>query len=117
MDKKISNGVNNRVVRVNELIKQDINDIILKELSLKEGVFITIAKVDTSPDLRYSRIFVSIFPERETGYALKTLQKEIFNVQGILNKKLSLKPLPKIKFELDTTEVQADKIEKLLKEI
>ncbi|KKP77893.1 MAG: hypothetical protein A2271_03545 [Candidatus Moranbacteria bacterium RIFOXYA12_FULL_35_19] len=109
--------MNNRIVKINELIKKHTNDIILKDLSLKDGVFITIAKVDTTPDLRYTRVFVSIFPEKEISYAMKTLEKEIFQIQGILNKKLSMRPLPKIEFRLDLTESKADEIEKLLKNI
>ncbi|MFA6047493.1 MAG: 30S ribosome-binding factor RbfA [Parcubacteria group bacterium] len=106
-----------RTLKINELIRQHVNDIILKELSLKGGVFVTIAKVDTTPDLRYTRIFVSIFPESERDYAMKTLEKEIFVIQGALNKKLHMRPLPKIVFQLDTTESKADEIERLLKEI
>ncbi len=109
--------MNIRLNKVNELIKQNINTILLKELSLKEGVFITLTKVDTSVDLRYTHIFVSIFPDKETNYALKTLAKELFNIQGKLNRKLSMKPLPKISFKLDNTELQADKIEKILKKL
>jgi len=70
--------MNARIERINELIKQHTNNIILKDLSLKDGVFITIAKVDTTPDLRYTRVFVSVFPEKEISYAMKTLEKEIF---------------------------------------
>jgi len=106
-----------RIAKINELVKTHVNSIILKNLSLKEGVFITIAKVDTTSDLRYTRIFVSIFPEKEREYAMKTLDHEIFKIQGALNKKLRMRPLPKIVFQLDTTEEKADEIEKLLKEI
>jgi len=106
-----------RIEKVNELIRQNIDEILLKELSLKRGVFITVAKVDTSSDLRYTRIFLSIFPEKEIQYVEKTLEKEIYKIQGQLNKKLSMKPLPKIQFKIDMTESKADVIEKLLKEI
>jgi len=106
-----------RIEKVNELVKKHINDILLKDLSLKEGVFITIAKVDTSPDLRYTHIFFSVFPEKDRDYAMTTLKKEAYKIQGILNKKLSMRPLPRVDFRLDTTAAEADKIEKLLKEI
>jgi ribosome-binding factor A len=109
--------VANRIEKINELVRQNINDIILKDLSLKEGVFVTVAKVDTTPDLRYTRISISIFPEKERDYTMKTLRKEIFNIQGILNKKLSMRPLPKVVFEMDVTESKADEVEKLLREI
>lgn len=109
--------MSNRILKINELIKKQISEIISRDLSLKPGVFVTVSKVDTTPDLRYTRVFVSIFPEKETDYALKTLEKELYQMQGKLNKKLVMKPLPKIEFRVDTTEIQADKIEKLLKEI
>jgi ribosome-binding factor A len=83
-----------RIEKINELIRADINDIILKDLSLKEGVFVTIAKVDTTSDLRYTRVFISIFPEKETAYVTETLKKELYKIQGILNKKLHMKILP-----------------------
>ncbi len=106
-----------RIEKINQVIKKNINDILTQDLSLKEGVFVTIAKVDTTPDLRYTRIFVSVFPEADINYVLKTLQKEISKIQGKLNKKLYMKPLPKVEFKIDMTEIEADKIEKLLKEI
>lgn len=106
-----------RIQKINELVRHHISELLLKELSLKEGVFLTISKVDTTPDLRYTRIFLSIFPEKETDYVEKTLEKEAYRLQGKLNKLLSMKPIPKIEFRTDKTEVEADKIEKLLKEI
>lgn len=106
-----------RILKINELIKSHANEIILKDLSLKSGVFVTISKVDTTPDLRYTRIFVSIFPEKEIDYVEKTLAKEMYRIQGALNKKLFMRPLPKIQFITDMTESKADEIEKLLKQI
>ena len=106
-----------RLPRINELIKKHISEIISRELDLKPGVFVTVAKVDTTPDLRYTRIFVSIFPEKEIKYGAKTLEKELYQIQGALNKKLSMRPLPKIEFKIDMTESKADEIEKLLKNI
>ena len=107
----------NRILKINELVKKYISETILRELSLKNGVFLTIAKVDTSSDLRYTRVFISVFPENEFDYALKTLAKEIHLIQQNLNQKLRIKPFPRISFIKDFTEVKADKIEKLLKEL
>ena len=94
-----------------------MDEILLKELSFKEGVFVTISKIDTTEDLRYTRVFVSIFPESDITYVVKTLEKELYKIQGKLNRKLHMRPLPKIEFRVDMTESKADEIEKLLKEI
>jgi ribosome-binding factor A len=109
--------MSNRIEKINGLIKSLMGEILARELSLKPGVFITISKVDTSSDLRYTRIFLSVFPEKDIEYVEKTLEKEMYGIQGELNRKLSMKPLPKIQFKTDMTEVKADEIEKLLKQI
>lgn len=109
--------MSDRIIKINSLIQKNLGEILTRDLSLKPGVFITIAKVDTSPDLRYTRIFVSIFPEKEIDYGAKTLAKELYQIQGKLNKKLVMRPLPKIEFRVDLTESKADEIEKLLKQI
>ena len=106
-----------RIDRVNELIKVTLSEIISREIDIDPGVFVTVTKVDTSRDLRYTRVFVSIFPEKTFGKTMEYLKKKIFVVQGILNKKLHMKPLPRIEFVADKTEAEADKIEKLLKEL
>ncbi len=102
-----------RIEKVNENIKKIISEIISRSIEIKPGIFLTISKVDTSKDLRYTQVFISVFPESEFEYAIKTLEKEIYKIQGILNKKLSTKPLPKIEFKLDFTEKRVSEMEKL----
>jgi len=106
-----------RIDRVNEFIKTSIAEIIVREVELPPGVFVTVAKVDTTRDLRYAQVFVSVFPEKNFGNAIKILNKKIYSLQGSLNKKLHMKPLPRIEFVSDHTEAEADKIEKVLKEL
>lgn len=88
-----------------------------REITLKPGVFMTIAKVDTSKDLRYTRMFISVFPELETHYVSETLKKELPRIQKSLYGKLYMKPLPKLAFTIDTTALEADKVEKILKKL
>ena len=106
-----------RIIKVNELIRKLLGEIMERELSLKIGVFITIAKVDTSRDLRYTRMFISVFPEQETRYVSETLKKELPKIQKHLYRKLHMKPLPKVSFEIDKTAQEADKVEKILKNL
>ncbi|MDD3487235.1 MAG: 30S ribosome-binding factor RbfA [Candidatus Moranbacteria bacterium] len=109
--------MSSRILKVNELIRNSIAEIINREMDLSSGVFVTVTKVDTSADLRYARVFVSVYPEKKFGNVLKIIQRKIYFIQGELNKKLSMKPLPRIEFVTDKTEVEAEKIEKLFKEI
>jgi ribosome-binding factor A len=106
-----------RIEKMNELIRQKIGELLMREVSFKAGVLVTTSKVDTTPDFRYTRIFLSVYPEKEANYVIKTLQNEIFDIQGKLNKALQVRPLPRIQFMVDETEIEADKVEKLLEQI
>lgn len=109
--------MSSRLQKVNELIKTSIAEIISREAEMPPGVFVTVTKVDTSRDLRYAKVFVSVFPEKRFGHTMEYLEKKIYSIQGLLNRQLHMKPLPRVEFVADKTEVEADKIEKLLKEL
>ncbi len=106
-----------RIIKLNKLIQSHLGEIFQRELSLKSGVFVTISKVDTTPDVRYTRVSISVFPYKESAYVLKAIGNEKYAIQGALNKKLAIKPLPRLVFQIDSTEEKADEIEKILLQI
>jgi ribosome-binding factor A len=106
-----------RIEKINQLLKQHLSEIINKELTVKNGVFISIPKAECGKDLRQAKIFLSVYPDKENNYALKTLQKEAYKIQGLLNKKLKMKPLPKISFVIDNKQEEIEEIEKVFKQI
>jgi len=109
--------MSHRILQINELIRELLGEILVREVSFKVGILATITKVDTSADLRHSRISISAFPEQELSYVLKTLEHERKNIQKALHRKLHMKPLPIISFYPDPTEQNADVIERLLLEL
>lgn len=104
-----------RIIQINELIRSHLGEIFSHEINLKPGVLVTITKVDTTPDLRRSDVLVSVFPESEERYAMKTIGNEKRSIQKALHEKLYMKPLPKLTFSFDPTESKADEIERILK--
>ncbi len=106
-----------RIQKVNALVQEKLSELLSREISLKAGVLVTIAKVDTTPDLRYTRVSVSAFPESEIGYTRETLRKETPRLQRALHQMLTMKMKPRLSFEINRTEEQADVVERLLKKI
>ena len=106
-----------RINRINELIRKTIAIILSKEIFLGKDVLATVQKVDTSKDLKYSKIWISVFPFNESGRVLKILEKRKSHIQKELGNFVKIKFLPKIEFKIDETEEKADKIEKILKKI
>jgi len=77
-----------RVRKVNSVIKREISELIMKNANFKPNVFVTISKVDTTSDLRYTRIFVRVIPYSDINYAMKTLEHEKIAIQNMLHKLL-----------------------------
>lgn len=105
-----------RAERVNELIKRELGSIIAKEVDLG-GSMATLTRVELSKDANYADIYFSVFPDESSSDALERLNKNIFGIQQRLNKRLRMRPIPKIRFHSDETESEARKIDELLDRI
>lgn len=103
-----------RIIKVNDLLRDLVANALTTQLALKPGVILTVSKVAASKDLRYATILVSVFPESEENYARTALKNELREIQMSIHSKLYMKPLPKLRFIIDTTERGADEVEKIL---
>lgn len=103
-----------RIFKINELLREEVSNIMLRELRDHEG-FVTVTAVETTPDLRYSTIWYSVIgaDEKKIGEVIADSEKSI---QQILNSRLSLKHVPKISFRLDKSGEYMDKINRLINE-
>ena len=106
-----------RTERVNQLIKEEISNLILREVDFSRDVMVTITGVETSSDLKQAKVMVSIMPFLKAEKILRVLNSQVFNIQRLLNKKLNMKIVPKIKFELDESEEKTSRVEQLLRKI
>lgn len=106
-----------RIKRVNQLIKEKIADILLKEVNFDKDILTTVQNVDTSRDLKYAKVGMSIMPFEKSEQVLKILQKQTPNIQKQLNKAIEIRFVPKIEFEIDRGEEKASRVEELLREI
>jgi ribosome-binding factor A len=92
--------MNNRILKINKLFKQEVGKIIFEEIDIEKEILATVIKVDTSNDLRYSKIFISVLPPEKTKEVFEKLNKNIWGIQQILNKKLKMRKVPRIEFEV-----------------
>jgi len=78
---------------------------------------VTVTRVDTSPNLIQSKIYISALPEENLSDVLQVLRRSIYNFQQKLNKRLKMRPIPKIIFAEEKETREAARIEELLEEI
>ncbi|RLC35091.1 MAG: 30S ribosome-binding factor RbfA [Candidatus Nealsonbacteria bacterium] len=106
-----------RIQKVNQLIKKELSQIVLKEMDFLKKVLVTLTRVDTSPDLEQAKVFISVIPEEESQQALETLNKSIYYLQQKLNQRLKMRPVPRIKFMEEKRTKEAGRVEELLEKI
>lgn len=104
-----------RIEKINALLAHEVGDIFLTELDLPPDIIVTIMGVDTSPDLHYADILISVLPANRSGSVLSRVRKKIYKIQKILDRRLEMRPVPKLRFSIPDSE--SDGLDKLFEEI
>jgi ribosome-binding factor A len=103
--------------RVDEAVRAVLSDAIATELSDPRVGFVTVTAVQTSPDLRHARVYVSILgDEHAREETLDALQAAHGFLQGRLAAQLTLKHTPLLAFRFDPSVERAMRITKLLEQ-
>jgi ribosome-binding factor A len=103
--------------RVNETIREILGDAIATELKDPRIGFVTVTEVDTSPDLRSARVYVSVLGnEDERERSLEGLRSSHGVLQGKIASAMRIKRTPTLTFEYDESVDRGDRISRLLDE-
>ena len=106
-----------RMRRVNEAILEILGDAIATELKDPRIGFVTVTAVDTSPDLRTARVYVSVLgSEQEREQSLAGLQSAHGFLQGKIASAMRMKRTPTLTFLYDESVDRGDRISRLLDE-
>jgi len=105
---------NHRVEKINELIKEEIGKIILKELDIDKDLLLTVTHVKTSSDLAHATISISTIIKEREQETLDELQYNAGAIQYILNRKLRMKPVPRIRFVIDVAHEKEQRLYDIL---
>ena len=106
-----------RMRRVNELMREVIGSAIASELEDPRIGFVTVTSVDTSPDLRSARVYVSVLggePEREA--TLAGLRSSHGVLQSAIASEMRIKRTPTLSFHYDETPERGVRITRLLED-
>lgn len=107
--------MSDRIAKVNKLFKQEVGRIILEDVDFAVDMVVTVIKADVSADLHYADIYVSVMPQERGEEAMELLEENIYDIQQKINRKLFMKPVPKIRFRLDLSGERADRINEIIR--
>ncbi len=106
-----------RMRRVNEAVREVVSAHIAGDLKDPRIGFVTVTGVDTSPDLRHARVYVSVLGEpadREAALAGLTSARGFLQSQVAVE--LRMKRTPTLEFVNDESIERGMRIERLLSE-
>jgi ribosome-binding factor A len=107
-----------RTERVDELLRQEISALLAKELADPRIGFATITDVETSPDLRHAKVWVSIIgTPAERKETLRALQASMGFVRHELGKLLRIRRIPDLHIHLDDSAERGTRVLHLLSEL
>jgi ribosome-binding factor A len=95
--------MSDRITRISEAVKQEMSDIIKKELKdPRIPEFVSVVSVDVTKDLKYAKIYVSVYgTDEEKQNAINGLKSAAGFVRKEIGHRLNLRYTPEIHFELD----------------
>lgn len=111
-------GQGSRPDRVADQIRAEVTSIIARELHDPGVGFVTVTRVEVSPDLQHASVFYTSLGDPA---AQKTTSRALDRAAGFMRRqigrRLRLRRAPEIHFAFDESIGHQDRVEQLLKEI
>ena len=105
-----------RSVRVSELIKRELATILNSPREKPREFFLTLTAVRTSKDIKYADVWVSVMGDSaKRKKAIGWLRGSAGRLRHKLGQNLRIRRVPELRFELDETLDNAERIESILK--
>lgn len=105
--------------RINEEMRKEISSIIRNDIKdPRIDAMISVTKVDVTKDLRYAKVYVSIFGKEESKKGtLDALKRSAGFIRREVGHRINLRYTPEILIEIDNTIEQGMHIDELLHRI
>lgn len=106
--------MNNRIPRVNQLLKKELSFILLREILFPDGCLVSISRAEATPNLQQAKIYITVFPADKEKEVMNSLRSRVYDIQQQLNERLKMRPVPRIEIVFDEGELKAQKIREIL---
>jgi len=111
-------GQGSRPSRVGDQLRAELADLLSREVHDPGVGFLTITRVDVSPDLHQARVYyTSMGDDKARRESRRALQRASPFLRRQIGQRLRLKRVPELEFVFDESIEQGDRIERILQEI
>ena len=109
--------MNIKIERINHMIMEEVSKILMLEVKDDDIKFVTVTDCDTSNDLSYCKIYVTVLEQEKKDETLKALNNASSFIRGELAKRIEIRHIPELKFIYDESIFYGEKIDKIIDEI
>ena len=107
-----------RLLRVRELLKREIGEVIRRELPVQQAGLVTVNEVDVAGDLKTATVYLGLLGTTEQKKtALDLLQKNRARIQSLVAKTVVLKYTPKLRFTVDESVDRGNRVLQIIEEL
>lgn len=104
-----------RVDKLDSILQREISTIILQDINDPKLGFPTVTEVVVSPDLKNAKVYVSFLGKNYMKRdGIQTLRKSKSYIKSQLAKRIKIRKIPDLIFEVDDTLDKAERIEDIL---
>jgi len=117
MNNSLPNNSSNRQIRVGEMLRHTLAEILGRQTLIDDdlkGVSIIVTEVDSSPDLKNAKIYVTRLGGGDMDAVIEGLTRVKSFIRREVAKKISLRHTPELNFLEDNTFKEVDHINNLL---
>lgn len=105
----------NRIGRINEEIQRELSSLIPTVKDPRVRGMISVTAVDTTPDLKYAKIYISVLDKQDCEQVLKGLKSAAGYLRRELGHTLNLRSTPELTFIRDDSIDQGAHILEMLR--
>ena len=109
----------NRMIRINDEIQKEISAIIRGDLKdPRIGVITSVLKVDTTNDLKYCKVYISVLGDEDKKQEVMGVLKNAAGfIRSLIAQRINLRVTPELKFILDDSLEYSFKIDSLIRSV
>ncbi|TME13408.1 MAG: 30S ribosome-binding factor RbfA [Chloroflexi bacterium] len=107
-----------RTDRIDQLLRQEIGEILARDVQDPRIGFVTITDVETAPDLSTARVWVSVIGQpEERDRTIRALERAMPFVRHELGSRIRLRRIPELHVRTDDTAQRGTRVMQLLAEL
>ena len=107
----------NRIGRINEEIQRELAALIRTVKDPRVHGLVSVTAVDTTPDLRYAKIYVSVLDKSDVGEVVKGLKSAGGYLRRELGRALQLRYTPELTFTPDDSIAEGARILEIIHDL